>query len=218
MIARAADGYYHPASEDQVVGLVQHARAEGLKIRVRGSAHSVEAAIYTGDFSAPPLAERHINIYMDRMTAVTFDDTRQQVTVQAGCHLGYDPADPAGQSTVENSLFYQLEQHGWAASWLPAPPAAASTTASAARSSPSAWSTASARSANSTRAMTWTTRSTGWAFPWDCWASSRPSPSSAWTATTSRASKSPPTMTSARSIYLAPAASAGPAWSSSSAR
>jgi hypothetical protein len=114
MIPRAADGYYHPANEEEIVELVQHARAEGLKIRVRGAAHSVEAAIYTGDFLAPPPSEPGINIYMDRMIAVSFDDEKQQVTVEAGCHLGYDPADPAGTSTVENSLFYQLDQHGWA--------------------------------------------------------------------------------------------------------
>lgn len=114
MIPRAADGYYHPANEEEIVELVQHARAEGLKIRVRGAAHSVEAAIYTGDFLAPPSSEPGINIYMDRMIAVSFDDEKQQVTVEAGCHLGYDPADPAGTSTVENSLFYQLDQHGWA--------------------------------------------------------------------------------------------------------
>jgi hypothetical protein len=43
-----------------------------------------------------------------------------QVTVEGGCHLGYDPSDPLAnapdqfapfRSTVENSLVYQLDQH-----------------------------------------------------------------------------------------------------------
>ena len=33
MIARAADGYYHPSNEAEIVELIQHARAEGLKVR-----------------------------------------------------------------------------------------------------------------------------------------------------------------------------------------
>src|SRR6185369_7373823 len=35
---------------------------------------------------------------------------------QAGCHLGRDPFDPSGTSTVENSLFYQLDKAGLAIS------------------------------------------------------------------------------------------------------
>ena len=39
-IARAADGYFHPASEAEVIALVNYARANNRQIRVRGAAHS----------------------------------------------------------------------------------------------------------------------------------------------------------------------------------
>ena len=114
MIPKGEDGFYHPVSEEEISDLVRHAGAHGLKVRVRGSAHSVRAAIFTGNFERPPETDRDINIYMDRMTQVTFDEATQQVTAQGGCHLGLDPADPTHQSTRANSLFYQVDQKGWA--------------------------------------------------------------------------------------------------------
>lgn len=51
---------------------------------------------------------------LDQYREVTFDDERQRVTAQAGCHLGVDPYDPAGTSSSENSLLQQLERKGWA--------------------------------------------------------------------------------------------------------
>src|SRR5437660_5840859 len=114
-VAPAADGFYHPANEEGVRQLVLRARAEGRKIRVRGSGHSTTAAIYTEGFD--PDASRAgsgLNLLLDRLANVSFDDAKQQVTVQAGCHLGQDPSDPAHTSSLENSLFYQLDRHGWA--------------------------------------------------------------------------------------------------------
>ncbi len=45
---RGTDGYYHPASETELVALVERAYAEGRRIRVRGAGHSCAPAIYTG--------------------------------------------------------------------------------------------------------------------------------------------------------------------------
>jgi FAD/FMN-containing dehydrogenase len=114
MISKGKDGYYHPASEEEIRELIEHAAREGLKIRVRGAAHSVPAAIYTGDYERPPVQEKNINIFMDRMRAITYDEEHMQVTVQAGCHLGASPDDPTGTATVRASLLYQLDQKGWA--------------------------------------------------------------------------------------------------------
>ena len=114
MISKGDGGYYHPTSEAEISDLIQYAGAHGLKIRVRGSGHSVKAAIYTGNFENPPHRDNDLNLYLDRMTQVTFDEARQQVTAQGGCHLGLDPMDPTHQSTRANSLFYQVDQKGWA--------------------------------------------------------------------------------------------------------
>ena len=121
MIPKQDDGYYHPSNEAEICELVKHAADNGLRVRVRGSSHSVPTAIYTSppmvdphSYHSWPPDDGHINIYLDRMIAVEFDQDTKQVTVQAGCHLGEDPMDPAGTSTLENSLFYQLDQQGWA--------------------------------------------------------------------------------------------------------
>lgn len=113
-IARHPDGYYHPKNENEVGALIKFAIANGLKVRARGSAHSsVQAAIYTGDFNSPPPIDNDLNLLLDKMSAVEFDEANMRVTVQAGCHFGYDPDDPTHTSTLENSLIYQLQQHGW---------------------------------------------------------------------------------------------------------
>jgi len=114
MIQKGEDGFYHPADEGEICALVKYAAANQLKVRVRGSAHSVRAAIFTGDFARPPLDEKNLDIFLDKMAQVQFDEAKQQVTVQGGCHLGVDPLDPTGTSTVANSLFYQIDQKGWA--------------------------------------------------------------------------------------------------------
>jgi D-arabinono-1,4-lactone oxidase/FAD binding domain len=114
-VTRSTDGFYHPKNEDEIIDLIHFATANDLKVRVRGSAHSsVKAAIYTGDFDSPPSDVNDLNIILDQMSAIEFDDEKMLVTVQGGCHFGLDPADPTGVSTVENSLVYQLQQHGWA--------------------------------------------------------------------------------------------------------
>jgi len=107
-------GFYHPANEAEIIQLIQRAVQDNLEVRVRGSAHSVDASIYTDGFKPDSGGGTGIDIMLDQMIAVTFDDARQRVTAQAGCHLGVDPFDPTHTSTQENSLFYQIDQKGWA--------------------------------------------------------------------------------------------------------
>jgi hypothetical protein len=106
------DGYYHPASEAELVDLVHMARERGLPLRVRGSAHSIPAAIHTD--ARLHGHGRAIDVMLDRYGAVRFDDERMQVTVEAGCHLGDDPRDPTALATWNVSLLAQLQRRGWA--------------------------------------------------------------------------------------------------------
>lgn len=110
-VSRGADGYHHPASEDDLVALVRRARRESAQLRVRGSAHSVARAIYTDDVGA---ARAHCDVMLDRLAAVSFDDAAMRVTAQGGCHLGVDPRDPTGTSTHASSLVAQLDARAWA--------------------------------------------------------------------------------------------------------
>ncbi len=109
---READGFFHPDSEDELAALVRYARREGRQLRVRGSGHSVGAAIYTDDAGARE--RRHVDVMLDRYVGVVFDIAQQRVTVDAGCHLGLDPRDPTRTSTWDNSLTAQLDARGWA--------------------------------------------------------------------------------------------------------
>jgi D-arabinono-1,4-lactone oxidase len=121
-VRRGADGYYHPSTEDELAALVRFARREGRQLRVRGAAHSVSRAIFTDGAQASNGARRsalrssepHLNVLLDRYAKITFDDLSGRVTVQAGCHLGYNPRDPTGTSTWEGSLLAHLDARGWA--------------------------------------------------------------------------------------------------------
>jgi D-arabinono-1,4-lactone oxidase len=44
------------------------------------------------------------------------DEARKLVEVEAGMHLGADPSDPTGTTTLESSLLYLLAQKGWSLS------------------------------------------------------------------------------------------------------
>jgi hypothetical protein len=113
----AADGFYHPASEDDLVALVRAAYQEGRQLRVRGAAHSVSHAIYTDPLSAidnrveqqTPPPGGGIEIMLDRYRGwKVVDESRRLVEAQAGIHLGADPSDPTGTATLETSLLWQL--------------------------------------------------------------------------------------------------------------
>lgn len=105
---RGADGFHHARSEDELAAFVRFARRQGRQLRVRGSAHSVKGAIFVDP------GQDHLDVRLDQLAGVVFDDQRCQVTVQAGCHLGVDPRDPTRTSTWANSLLAQLDARGWA--------------------------------------------------------------------------------------------------------
>lgn len=127
---KALDGYYHPENEEQITCLVKKAYEEGLQIRVRGSVHSVAGAIYTdhGPGAKPvpnkvqqekPPEGPNINIMLDKFTGIEWEDEQNGVVVaDAGIHLGADPNDPTGTSTLENGLLYQAFRKGWGLSDL----------------------------------------------------------------------------------------------------
>lgn len=104
--------YYMPRTTDELSSLISDAVSNGKKISMRGSGHS---------FPMIPYLEARKNcmyIMMSYFNTVSFDDSKMEVTVGGGCHLGLDPydptPDPAVRSTLENSLFYKIYMHGWA--------------------------------------------------------------------------------------------------------
>jgi D-arabinono-1,4-lactone oxidase len=120
--AAAADGFHHPASEQEIVALVKAACRDGRRLRVRGAAHSVSHAIYTDPAGTPnrvgqqaPPAGPNLNLMLDRFRGWRVrDEKRRLVEADAGIHLGADPSDPTGTATLETSLLWQLaEQKGW---------------------------------------------------------------------------------------------------------
>jgi FAD/FMN-containing dehydrogenase len=113
MLGPDRHGLHRPASEDEIRELVRSARARGMQVRVRGTGHSVDEAIFTSARTAGRPAEA-VDMVLDRYTRIEFDDARRQVTVQAGCRLGADPRDRSGRATVRAGLCWQLEQRGWA--------------------------------------------------------------------------------------------------------
>lgn len=119
----AADGFHHPASEADIVELVRLANREGRQLRVRGAAHSVSHAIYTDPPRPPPdrvtVQEPppgpNLNLMLDRYRGWRVrDEARRLVEADAGIHLGPDPGDPTGGSSLEESLLWQLAtEKGW---------------------------------------------------------------------------------------------------------
>jgi len=125
-----ADGFYHPETEEEIVALVQKANSESLEIRCRGAAHSMARAIYTDPGPGePPLPNEvseqkppkgpNLNVMFDKyMKLVWLDEAKGIIEVEAGIHLGYDPEDPTGTSTLENSLLYKAFVKGFTLSDL----------------------------------------------------------------------------------------------------
>ena len=118
----AADGFHHPATEQELIDLVASANREGRGLRVRGSAHSVAHAIYTDPHSglanrvnqqAPP-GGANIDVMLDRYRGWRVkDEANRLVEAEAGIHLGADPGDPTAGATLETSLLFQLAKRGW---------------------------------------------------------------------------------------------------------
>jgi D-arabinono-1,4-lactone oxidase len=96
--------YWQPESIDEVIQLVNQAKQNNQKIAVRGAAHSFPL-VRTNEKD-----NSYLFIMLNYLYKITsFDKTKGIVTVQAGCHLGLDPFDPTGLSTLKNSLLYQLD-------------------------------------------------------------------------------------------------------------
>lgn len=106
MLTPDRGGLYRPGSEREVADLVRWARLRNTIVRVHGSEHSVEEAIGTGGDG--------IDISLDRLDEISFDELRRQVTVGGGRRLGANPRDQSGRSTLQAGLCWQLEQRGWA--------------------------------------------------------------------------------------------------------
>jgi len=123
----AEDGLYHPSTEAEVIALVEHARANGLQVRGRGATHSVAWSIYSDPVEGtppnrtlqqtPPPGE--VNLAFDQMRQIEWiDEAVGLIEAGPGINLGWDPQDPFGISTLENSLLYQIYQKGWAVNTL----------------------------------------------------------------------------------------------------
>ena len=123
-IARAADGYFHPADESEVIALINYARANGLQVRARGASHSVALSIYTDPVDGKPAnktLERepprgsNVDIAFDRMRTLSWIDADTGIVeAEPGMHLGKDPSDPFRVPTLEKSFLHQIFVKGWA--------------------------------------------------------------------------------------------------------
>jgi hypothetical protein len=122
-IPKGIDGYYHPTNEAEVIALVKYAAKNKLLIRVRGASHSTAHSIFTDPVNGIPenrtLTRRpppgpNLDLSMDQMIALDWiDETNGIIEAEAGIHLGEDPYDPIGVSTLGNSLLFQIFEKGW---------------------------------------------------------------------------------------------------------
>lgn len=102
-----ANGAYHATSVYDVQTLVAHARASNLKVRVAGSGHSAEPAIFSRNTD-------DLRVVLDgdlrSVQLISQNSAGALVRVGGGCYLGKNPADTS--STWANSLNAQLEALG----------------------------------------------------------------------------------------------------------
>lgn len=118
--------YALPKDVQEVINLVQEAYDRHLKIVVRGSGHSfplmdqMQAGItdpaktdalasHPNPDAKDPNASLTKFIMLSYLNSVDIEPNAGLVRVGAGCHLGYDPFDPSGVSTLENSLLFRLD-------------------------------------------------------------------------------------------------------------
>lgn len=124
IIPKDADGFYRPGNVPEVKALIQYAICHKLQIRVRGASHSVAWSIYTNPVGGEPVNKVSVRKAPDsddlNLSLVKFgdlewiDEANGIIEAGAGIHLGNDPYDAEGISTLENSLLYQIAQKGWA--------------------------------------------------------------------------------------------------------
>lgn len=130
IIQKGDDGFYHPENEEQIIALVKYAGSQGLEVRCRGAAHSLAWAIYTdpgaGQRPVPnkvseqnPPAGPNVNIMLNKFRKLSWiDECNGIIEVETGIHLGRDPSDPLHDSSLRQSLLYQIFRKGWALSDL----------------------------------------------------------------------------------------------------
>src|SRR4051794_11838726 len=104
-----ADGFHHPASEEELVRLVRTAYAEGRQLRVRGAVHSLSQVVYADPIAdepnrvgrqTPPPGD-NVAVMLDRYRGWRVkDESRKLVEADAGIHLGDDPSDPTKTATL----------------------------------------------------------------------------------------------------------------------
>jgi hypothetical protein len=105
------DGAYHPVSIDEVRCLVREASNAKRKLRVAGSRHSAEPAVFSSN-------NNDLRVVLDgdddgelkRLDLLSQDATGALVRIGAGCYMGHNPAEP--KSTWANSLDGQLAALG----------------------------------------------------------------------------------------------------------
>jgi FAD binding domain/D-arabinono-1,4-lactone oxidase len=108
VVERAADGFHHPAGEEELAALVRRAYREGRQLRVRGAGHSAPGSILTDQGG-------NFDVMLDRYRGWrVLDEKERLIEADAGIHLGADPGDPTGTATLETSLLWQLAtERGW---------------------------------------------------------------------------------------------------------
>ena len=110
-----ATGLVTPRNEDEIAEIVRFARTNNLKVRTRGSGHSVRNSIFAGRVDQGGRPRDQINLYLSELRGVVeVDPAQMRVTAQAGVNLGFDPIDPSGVSQFDNGLVKQLIDRGWA--------------------------------------------------------------------------------------------------------
>ena len=112
--------FEHPTSEAELIALIHAARANGAQLRVRGSAHSVAAAVYTDSFD-PETGPTHpgapvVNVMLDQYRGITFAEVSgvHYVTVEGGRNLGSDPYGPGDTPDEGEGLVMALAARGLA--------------------------------------------------------------------------------------------------------
>lgn len=103
--------YWLPENNNDVITLVNEASNNNEIICVRGSGHSFPLIGDLETEQKSSTGKTYKYIMLAKMYAMEMLDPNT-VRVQAGCHLGVDPFDPTGISTVENSLCYYLDNLG----------------------------------------------------------------------------------------------------------
>ena len=111
MVSQTVNGveYWLPENENDVITLANQAKAQSKTICIRGAAHSFPLI---NTLESENASGKNLYLMLSKMYHADINTKNSTVTVQAGCHLGPDPWDPTGISTLENSLLYQLDQQG----------------------------------------------------------------------------------------------------------